>query len=51
MLIALVRHGSRCDNSDIPEERDRIEIKEDPPLTYLGRSQAHVAGKHLKDKL
>ena len=46
-----IRHGERCDNSKLEEERARIEVKSDPPLTRLGVAQAHMTGKYLKTYL
>ena len=46
-----IRHGERCDNSELEEERARIKIKSDPPLTKLGVAQAHMTGIFLKDYL
>ena len=50
-MLLMVRHGERCDNSELEEERLRVTNREDPPLTKLGVAQAHVAGKHLKEYL
>ena len=47
----MIRHGERCDLSQLEEERARIEHKDDSPLTNLGVSQAHMTGKFLKDYL
>ena len=38
VFMAMVRHGERCDNSNLQEEQARIEIMHDAPLTHLGVS-------------
>ena len=38
VLLLFCRHGERCDNSEIPEERARIDHSDDPPLSNLGIS-------------
>ena len=51
VLLLFCRHGERCDNSEIPQERARIENVADPPLSNLGVSQAHVTGEYLRTYL
>ena len=50
-VLLFIRHGERCDNSNDQAEYDRMTNYEDPPLTNLGVSQAHVCGKALVDQL
>ena len=38
VLLLFCRHGERSDNSEIPEERARIDHSDDPPLSNLGVS-------------
>ena len=44
----VVRHGARCDNSELPSELAKIELPFDPPLTDEGMEQARVTGDFLR---
>lgn len=50
-MTFVVRHGERCDNSENPVERARVELEWDPPLTKIGIEQARLTGVHLFEKL
>lgn len=47
----MVRHGERCDNSPAEDEKSRVELQWDPPLTQAGREQARLTGVHLLECL
>jgi broad specificity phosphatase PhoE len=46
-----VRHGERCDNSELASEKARIELAWDPPLTQIGEEQARLTGRELYNKI
>ena len=47
----VVRHAERCDNSELQEEHDKVEVEWDPPLTAIGLLQAQETAKFLVEFL
>ena len=46
-MILVIRHGERTDLVEDPEERKKIIIQDDPPLTAHGHVQAANCGKRV----
>ncbi|CAD8055006.1 unnamed protein product [Paramecium primaurelia] len=50
-MLLFIRHGERADMVDNPDERKKVLLKFDPPLTEKGEYQARITGQQLRKEL
>ena len=44
VIAFVIRHGERCDNSQLQSEQNKVKVQWDPPLSAAGHQQAKLTG-------